>query len=251
MGEAVCIVPVSPVRSQSSHKSEMVSQLLFGDLVRVLEDADDWQRISVQYDGYEGWCTRTHLMDLPSPQIVQTPMFTGEWINTMYVNQVAMHLPIGCEISLFLQGTGWNNAFRYEGKLLSLKQEQSFHEHIIYLSKFFVNTPYLWGGKSVFGIDCSGFSQLVFRMAGKQILRDAWQQAGQGKAVESGNAQAGDLAFFSNESGKVVHVGIVLPGDQIIHAAGKVRIDRLTAEGIIKVDTGVKSHSLSGIRRYS
>ncbi len=253
MGEAVCVVPVSPVRSQSSHKSEMVSQLLFGDVVTVLENADDWKRVSVQFDGYEGWCMAAHLIALTGQQKTGAPVFTGEWINTMFVNNIAMHLPMGCEISHFLNGAVWpgKNAFRYAGKFLSLREYQSFEEQIVYLTKFFVNTPYLWGGRSVFGIDCSGFTQLVFRMAGKRILRDAWQQEGQGIAVESGNAHVGDLAFFSNESGKVVHVGILLEKEQIIHAAGKVRIDRLTAEGIINVDTGVKTHSLSGIRRYS
>jgi cell wall-associated NlpC family hydrolase len=190
-------------------------------------------------------------MVLPGRQNTEVPAFTGEWVNPIYQNDVPMQLPLGCEISLFLNGAAGSNAFRYEGKLLSLKKYPHFAEQVIYLSYFFLNTPYLWGGRSVFGIDCSGFSQLVFKMAGKRLLRDACQQAGQGTPVKSDQAQAGDLAFFTNESGRVVHVGILLEKGLIIHAAGKVRIDQLTAEGIINVDTGLKTHSLSGIRRYS
>src|SRR5688572_12886520 len=130
MGEAVVIVPVSPLRSQSSHKSEMVSQLLFGDVVTVFDEVDDWQRIAVQFDGYEGWCTAVHLMQLSGYQKTAEPAFTGEWVNTMFLNDVAMHLPLGCEISPFLNGAAWpgNKAFRYEGKLLSLSPLQTFGE---------------------------------------------------------------------------------------------------------------------------
>ena len=249
MSEAVCVVPVSPVRSQSSHKSEMVSQLLFGDVVIIKEEDKEWHRIAVQYDGYEGWCTSGHLLPISGLQINNPPAFTGEWVNKMYVNDVAMFLPFGCDISLFLDGAIGKTAFRYEGKLLPAT-ESPLLQQVIGFSKIFLNTAYLWGGRSVFGIDCSGFSQLVYKLSGVRILRDAWQQAGDGIAVQWGEHKPGDLAFFHNDEGKVVHVGILLDQLTIIHAAGKVRMDRFRENGIINQDSGIKTHTLSGIRRY-
>lgn len=114
----------------------------------------------------------------------------------------------------------------------------------------YLNTPYLWGGKSVFGIDCSGFAQQVFKLFGIQLLRDAYQQAEQGTSVKSlAESQMGDLAFFNNEAGKITHVGILLSPNQIVHAAGKVRIDRSNEAGIVNVDTNKQTHVLHSIRR--
>src|SRR5688500_393215 len=146
MGEAVCVVPVSPVRSQSSHKSEMVSQLLFGDVVTIRQESEEWQQILVQYDGYEGWCTAVHLMPLSDQPKKKEPAFTGEWVNKMFVNNVMMYLPFGCEISCFLDNSFPDAVFRYEGKLLS-GQHQTVEEKVAAISKVFLNTPYLWGGR--------------------------------------------------------------------------------------------------------
>ncbi|MGE3825539.1 MAG: C40 family peptidase, partial [Bacteroidia bacterium] len=114
----------------------------------------------------------------------------------------------------------------------------------------FLNAPYLWGGRSVFGIDCSGFTQVVFKMAGIQLKRDAYQQAEQGITLSFvEEAQTGDLAFFDNEEGKIVHTGIVLSQGKIIHASGKVRIDKLDHQGIYNHDTKKYSHKLRLIKR--
>ena len=99
------------------------------------------------------------------------------------------------------------------------------------------------------GVDCSGFVQTVFKMLGVPLLRDAWQQQEQGTAVEFPEMSEGDLAFFHNEKGRIVHVGIVLEGGKIMHASGKVRIDALTNEGIIHAQSGKQTHSLHSIKR--
>ena len=251
MADAVCAVSVSPLRAQSAHTSEMVSQLLFGDVVTIVQDEGFWQKVQVQYDGYEGWCTASHLMPLlkydPRPA-----MYTGEWVNRMNLNDVPMYLPFGCDVSLFLhQGSiDVTTRFRYDGKFYELDQQKDFPENIAIISNLFLNTAYLWGGRSVFGIDCSGFTQLVFKMAGVKILRDARQQAEKGKAVSLNERNRGDLAFFNNEEGRVVHVGVLLERERIIHAAGKVRIDRFATDGIFRLDTGEQTHSFHSIRRY-
>ncbi|HYO21672.1 MAG TPA: C40 family peptidase [Flavisolibacter sp.] len=115
----------------------------------------------------------------------------------------------------------------------------------------FINTPYLWGGRSVFGIDCSGFAQQVFKLFGVKLLRDACLQAGQGAAVKSlDEAKPGDLAFFQNEKGRVTHVGIVLNDKRIVHASGKVRIDSIDADGILNSENGKRTHKMHSIRRF-
>jgi cell wall-associated NlpC family hydrolase len=115
----------------------------------------------------------------------------------------------------------------------------------------FLNSPYLWGGKSVFGIDCSGFVQQVLKMFGIKLLRDAYLQAEQGQPVQSlQEAKLGDLAFFQNEKGKVTHVGIMLDEGKIIHASGQVRIDTLNKDGIV-TEAGERTHSLHSVRRIN
>jgi gamma-D-glutamyl-L-lysine dipeptidyl-peptidase len=115
----------------------------------------------------------------------------------------------------------------------------------------FLDTPYLWGGKTACGIDCSGFSQQVFKQFGIKLPRDSYQQAEAGEVVGFlMEAQCGDLAFFDNEEGRITHVGIMLGNDEIIHSSGKVRIDKIDSQGIINSETGARTHKLRIIKRY-
>jgi cell wall-associated NlpC family hydrolase len=134
----------------------------------------------------------------------------------------------------------------------NVSQRSNLQHTISGIAKKFLDTPYLWGGRTFMGIDCSGFTQVVFRVNGKNLLRDAYQQQTQGKKINFESATSGDLAYFSNEEGKVIHVGIILKEKNkvgIIHASGKVRIDSLDEKGILNNDTQSYSHRLHSIKR--
>ncbi len=248
----VCSVPVSPLRSSPSHKSEMVSQLLFGELASVIEStSDNWHRIVCQYDNYEGWVTSSHLLEIRR----QLPCrhITSGWSNQILFNTQPMHLSFGSDLRGIQNGQAeWNQYnWSYKGDYMDPENNKRDAKNILNVSSIFLNVPYLWGGRSSFGIDCSGFTQLVFKALNIPLQRDAWQQSNQGELVGFiQESKCGDLAFFDNEEGRIVHVGILLNNNQIIHAAGKVRLDQIDIHGIINVDTGERTHQLRIIKRY-
>ena len=259
MKYAGCCVPVSPLRKDPSHKSEMVSQLLFGECCMVLEpaapeDKGGWIKVRCHYDEYEGWCQLSHVVEIDEENFKEADKeLTDDWVNEIDYNGHHMYVPLGSSLTSLTHGRAFwrKNLVKYSGKVwkpLVVKVNAKLIKQVAYK---FLNTAYLWGGKSVFGIDCSGFSQMVFKFLNVPLPRDAWQQAERGEPVENlQQAHCGDLAFFANEEGRVTHVGIVLSPQEIIHSSGKVRLDKLDSEGIVNMETKQRTHSLHSIRRY-
>jgi len=160
-------------------------------------------------------------------------------------------ITIGCSLPYFDGLTCNLEGFEYhfDGQTNSVKHGK-LPQFVSEIASLYLNAPYLWGGRSPLGIDCSGFTQVVFKAAGVRLPRDAYQQAEVGQTlgfVEE--ASEGDLAFFDNAEGKIIHVGIVLKDRFIIHASGKVRIDKLDHQGIFNRETGKYSHTLRVIKR--
>jgi len=180
--------------------------------------------------------------------VINAPVYASDWINPVLVDEEIMWVPYGSRMDLIVQPP-LKAEFFYRGNRLQ-PVELTGSILLEYAMKY-INTAYLWGGRSVFGVDCSGLSQQVFRMAGISIPRDAWQQALQGETVGIlEEAQAGDLAFFDNEEGRITHVGILISEQAIIHSSGTVRIDVIDDKGIIHSDTGKRTHKLHSIRRF-
>lgn len=248
----ICILSVVPLRSEPSDKSEIISQLLFGESFLILEELEKWTKIKCLWDDYEAWIDNKQFINNVEEndalsclrsQVVIDP------VAELDINHFRSFLSIASTINIEVLNKYSNSAnLRFNGR--SIEMGTKAIESIDVLAKKWMNTPYLWGGRSIFGIDCSGFTQAVFKMHGVRLQRDAYQQADQGKLVNFiEEALPGDLAFFDNEEERIVHVGIVLENQQIIHASGQVRIDRLDHQGIFNVDTKRYSHKLRIIKR--
>ena len=250
---AVCCVPVSPMRKEPSHIAEMVSQQLFGECCTIMEERPDkWIRISCKYDGYKGWCQLSHVVEVDKEQYEQLENdLTGDWVNEVDYNGHHMYVPLGSTLTALKNGHSFwrRSSVKYSGVLWDPTKVTINAKLIKQLAYKFLNTPYLWGGKSVFGIDCSGFSQMVFKLLNIPLPRDSYKQVESGDVVPSKQAKCGDLAFFHNAEGRIVHVGILLSDNEIIHSSGKVRMDKLTKEGIVNVETKERTHDLAVIKR--
>ena len=229
----------------------MVSQLLFGEMAELLETKGDFCKIKALYDNYEGWC---QLAQLHETELQESPQINlaADWVNDININGQTARIPFGSSLSFLKNNRAeiGNFYIEYTGGCLATSSQNLDTESLQKICFPFLNTPYLWGGRSVFGIDCSGFTQLVFKCFNTYLHRDASQQAGQGESVGFlQEVQPGDLAFFDNVEGKIIHVGILLDSNTIIHASGKVRIDTIDNIGIVNTDTGKRTHNLRVIKR--
>ncbi|SEF77028.1 SH3 domain-containing protein [Halpernia humi] len=235
MEKAICNVSVAPVRAESSDKAEIVTQLLFGESISVLEVNSNWTKIKMDYDGYEGW------MDTKQYSVVSEEYLQNRRVNLITENFQSHILKDG----KILLSIGSEVDF----ETISTQKSEDLRQNIIATAKEFLNVPYLWGGKSFFGIDCSGFTQLVYKVNGKKIPRDTYQQGDLGQVLDFvEESQAGDLAFFENSEGRIIHVGIMLNSHQIIHAHGKVRIDELDSTGIFNKEKNTHTHKLRFVK---
>ncbi len=246
----VAIVAVCPLRGEASHRSEMVSQLLFGESAAVLEREKDFTKIKCLYDNYEGWAQDSQLAEVEEATAKATPagyMFKRN--SVVLLNDTQLHLPLAAPVL----GNRYFDKYKveYAEEETVLFDAAFFTQEVISMvALLYENVPYLWGGKSSFGIDCSGFAQQVFKLFGKHLLRDTYQQAAQGEVIGFlEETQCGDLAFFDNAEGRIVHVGILLNKETIIHASGCVRVDRIDSYGIINKDSGMRTHNLRLIKR--
>ncbi|MGB0869515.1 MAG: NlpC/P60 family protein [Flavobacteriales bacterium] len=219
-----CIVACVPMYSESQHRSELVNQLLYNEVARVMEERDEWIKVQSGIDKYVGWILKAQTKSINHKVFMQVQSFT----NVKRKHDFLM--PFGT----YMEGTpdGPQNIDQLLKKAFT-----------------FLNAPYLWGGKTIFGIDCSGFTQVLFRIVGVSLPRDASMQVEHGEVIPFEERQKGDVAFFKNNQGKVTHVGVLISEESIIHASGTVRIDGINENGIWNSDLGKQTHEYHVIKR--
>ncbi|MCA1918709.1 MAG: C40 family peptidase [Flavobacterium piscis] len=248
----ICNLAIVPVRSEPSDRSEIVTQLLFGEHIEILERQNQWGRIKIQFDDYEGW------VDSKQYQVISEANYNQLSKEAIILNadlidyisapdNLLLPIPLGASLS-FLNNSEINTSnFDFEGTKTSGVKPKSA---LINTAFMYLNAPYLWGGKTPFGIDCSGFTQMVYKLNGYKIHRDASQQALEGEPLSFiEESEAGDLAFFDNDEGNIIHVGIIMDNNYIIHSSGKVRIDRLDHLGIYNPELNKHTHKLRVIKK--
>lgn len=235
MNKGICSVTVAPVRAEASDRAEIVTEILFGESADILEVNKNWTRIKMHYDGYEGWMDTKQIRPVADEILAKRKVtVVTEDFASVLMNDGKTLLSMGSEV---------------EFPAVASRRSHDVRESIALTAKEFINVPYLWGGKSFFAVDCSGFTQLVYKIHEIKLPRDASQQVNVGESLSFvGESRPGDLAFFENPEGKIVHVGIMLENQRIIHASGKVRIDTLDSTGIFNKELNKHTHKLRVIK---
>ncbi len=246
---AYCKVSISPVRAENKDQAEIVTQLLFGEVFQIEEIEGSWCKILTFYDNYPGWIDVKHFKPLTEKEF-------GRWLDGVtYEKSIYRNLITPWGNQRIVKGSfipfSDNLPFKIGPDEFQLEAATEVEITSVYdTAQEYLNSPYLWGGKTPFGIDCSGFTQTVFRFFGINLPRDASQQVEHGLEIDFTEHQSGDVAFFHNKAGKIIHVGILDGNGEIIHASGCVRLDIITIDGIIHKESNELTHHLNCIKRY-
>lgn len=267
---AICLQPFIPMRASASEQSEMVNQMLFGDTFRIVEELPRWYKVIRDCDQYEGWIdwkTATLLKEqdyrhylsqsenallLRQPYNVISELGTGGQSVSLYLSWGSRIFDMD-EVGIEFQVQG----HRFDVPPMSCVEpmkassvsRNACAKFLLQQARMLVNVPYLWGGCSAFGLDCSGFTQTLFRFIGISLPRNASQQAELGEEVDFGHCLAGDLAFFGRD-GKISHVGLCDNENRILHCSSRLHYDTLREDGIFSEERQEKTHNLVCIRRF-
>ncbi len=254
----ICNISIIAVRKEPSERSEMITQLIFGELYEIIDKKKDWINIRIAFDNYEGWISVNQSYTIKESTYNILNKFpvdtTAEIISELYNKNKneKFNIPLGSSLPHLNNNIiSFDNMYYVLFGGINKSNIRTSRDRIVETSMLYLNAPYLWGGRTPFGIDCSGLTQMVFKINRIKLLRDASQQYTEGNNISFiSEAHPGDLAFFDNEEGEIIHVGIILEKNKIIHASGKVKIDNIDHYGIFNPDNNKYTHKLRLIRSY-
>ncbi len=254
MNIGICNLSVIPLRVANTHRSEMVSQVLFAEQFEILQEEKEWVYIRMFDIDYEGWLQKGQFVSLPENHFIN--ISEGNYLvvdiagATAFLDDKKVDLLPGTKIPKLLLQQYPGFPYGIEG---SLRRPNviDFETEFPKLIDYYLNSPYLWGGRTHVGIDCSGLSQIIYTHFGIQLPRDAYQQAEKGEAVDFlSEIKPGDLAFFDNEEGRIIHVGVMVDDETIFHASANVRVDKMDSEGIFNKEQNRYTHKLRIVKRF-
>lgn len=254
MDFAVCMVPAAAVRKKASHKSEMSNQLLFGEMMEVLRTKKgEWLLVRSVHDKYEGYIRSNLVAPVDAEDVNHESHVIMDKVHHVNIYDHEMLITAGCTLPAFngKEGTISATPYSFNGTFNKCSDLRPGADNVITLTRQWLYAPYLWGGRTPLGVDCSGFVQVIYKLMGILLWRDAYLQVEQGIRIQNlADAQCGDLAFFADKKKRIMHVGILLNDHEIIHASGNVRIDHIDEQGITHTETGKRTHTLQQLRRY-
>ena len=256
----IALHSIVPLRAEAREGAEQLTQMLFGETCTILEEKPRWYRIKLDSDGQEGWADSKMI----------TPMSEKEYhaYKKAYASAATISYPMTYAISEnngqtipLTAGTRLTNyqngrfevlgvGFRIDANMVITQPLELQEPTLLQTVRFFLNVPYLWGGKNAMGMDCSGFTQVIMSLFGKSLPRNASEQVALGEKIANlSEAKAGDLAFFDHNDGKISHVGLVIDSERVIHCSGRVKVEKLDLNGIFNAENGEYSHHLVSIKR--
>ena len=246
MQYAICNLGTVPLRSEPAHTAEMLSQLLYGETFKILEERAKWSRIRTSFEGLEAWLDNKQLLKIPKKDyegLNASPIqLSADLVEFVTGENHLIPIPLASVLNAaeFL-------GHQHSGAVITGRQAK---EKLIETAFLYLNAPYLWGGKTPMGIDASGFTQMVYKLNGQKLARSAVDQARQGESLSFiEESEPGDLAFFDGPDGIINHVGIMMSDNYIIHVDGKVRLDRIDHSGIYNADLRRHTHQLRVIKK--
>jgi len=257
MKYGIAHISIIPMRAEANDRAEMVNQILFGEHYKLIEKRAKWLKVRLAHDDYEGWICRKQYSEIDKTQYLslsdETQHYNYNLIDALTTDKGDM-IPIGLGSTLpFYDGEHCLiNGIRFHFEGAHKPSDKNSKVNIVNTAYMYLHAPYLWGGRTPMGVDCSGFTQMAYRLNGRAIPRDASQQVKLGTTLSFiEEAEPGDLAFFDDAEGNIIHVGIILENNYILHASGKVRIDRIDQQGIFNKEQGQHTHKLRIIKQIS
>ncbi len=253
--KAINFASIVPIRAEAADESEIMTQLLFGDTFEVLKTENQWNYIRTSYDNYEGWIDEKVILPITDEKYQslnkKLSYYTSDILSEVTFEKSGKFLlPMGSVLPEFNPDDNTvkmgDETGIFKGNYITGIHDK---DKVLELAFTYMNAPYLWGGKTHFGLDCSGLTQMAYKICGHHLLRNAKDQAKQGTPIKLEDAEPGDLAFFTNSKGKVIHVGFLLGNGKIFHSHGNAHIDPIDEKGIWSLQFKRYSHRLSGVRR--